>query len=96
MAHLGAETQVSSTTSFSLEGTLQMGFFASGDDSFHTRINGERIETVIARMLGFPSEVEFEAALSGDVSADPDRPDVVRNMGRISLSVFVDDDRPVV
>lgn len=89
MAHSVGETSVSST-SFSLEGALQLGFFASGNDNYHTRIDGERIETIIARMLGFPSEAEFEAALSGDVSANSVRPDVVRNIGRISLSVFIE------
>lgn len=68
-----------------------MGFFAAGDDQYHSRLNGERIETLIARMMGFPSEAEFEAALAGDVSSDPSQPDVVRTMKRISISVFVED-----
>ena len=82
-------------SSFTVEGDLQMGFFASGDDQYHTRINGERVETLIARMLGFPSEAEFEAALA-EVSSDASQPDVVRNGGKIFLSVSMMDDSPVI
>jgi hypothetical protein len=79
-------------SSFSLEGELEIGFFSGRDDSFHARINGERIETVISRMLGFPSEEEFEQALQGGVSADPDQPDVVRKAGQVYLSMSIQEE----
>ena len=86
MAHAAA-------SSFSLEGDLVMELFA--DQGIQTRINGERIETVIARMLGFPSEVEFDEAMRGGVSPDPSQPDVVRNMGKVHLSMCLQcDDGP--
>ncbi len=49
---------------FSIEGEIEMAFFPGQADAYHTRINGERIETFMARMLGFPSEAEFDAALA--------------------------------
>ncbi len=82
-------------SSFSLEGELEIGFFSGRDDSFHARINGERIETVISRMLGFPSEAEFETALRDGVSADPDQPDVVRKAGQVYLSMSIQDEGPI-
>lgn len=81
-------------SSFTVEGELQMGFFASGDDQYHTRINGERVETLIARMLGFPSEAEFEAALA-EVSPDSSQPDVVRTVPRVHLSMFVENEETI-
>ncbi len=92
MAHLDATAGSAPASSFSVEGELQMGWFASGDDNYHSRINGERIETIVARMLGFPSEMELDRALQGEVSSDSTQPDVVRTVKHIHLSVFATDE----
>jgi len=73
--------------SFSLEGDIEMAFFPGRDDAYHVRINGDRLEVLVARMLGFPSEAEFDAALAAGLSPDPDVPSVVRKMSDVSLSV---------
>lgn len=91
MAHLDSTSGSAPADSFNVSGELQLAWFGSGDDNYHARINGERVETILARMLGFPSDAEFEAALSNEVSSDPSQPDIVRSVPRISLSVFVDD-----
>ena len=89
MPHLAGEP-TTSTSSFSIDGELQLGFFANSEDKYHSRINGERIETVIARMMGFPSEEEFDAALAAGLSSDSSQPDIVKTLPRISISVFVE------
>jgi hypothetical protein len=95
MAHRDSTSGSAPARSFDVQGELTLAWFGSGDDNYHARINGERIETIVARMLGFPSDAEFQAALNNEVSPDPDQPGIVRTVPRISLSVFVDDD-PVV
>lgn len=54
---------------FTIEGEAVLGFFASEMHSHHVRIktdaegpesDGERVEQVIARSMGFPSDAEFD------------------------------------
>lgn len=88
MAHAAA-------SSFSLEGDLVMDFFVGQKDAYQVRINGERIETVIARMLGFPSEVELDETMQSEMSPDSSQPDIVRSVGKVHLSMHLQcDDGP--
>lgn len=77
---------------FSVDGELEMGFFAAGEDNYHTRINGERLETLVARMMGFPSEAEFQQAMNAGVSPDPGQPDVTRRIPRVHFSMHISDE----
>ena len=81
--------------SFNIQGDIEMAFFPGREDAYHTRINGERVETFLARMLGFPSEAEFEAALAGEVSPDPNVPVATRVMKGVSISVHRFDESPL-
>ncbi len=96
MAHLQPTVGSAPASDFTIQGELQMAWFASGDDNYHARIEGERIETIVARMLGFPSEVELQSALDSEVSPDPDEPGVTRTVKHVHLSMFISSEEPLV
>ena len=83
-----AEVAVAAANSFSIDGEVELDFFPGREDAYRVMVNGERVEEIMARMLGFPSEVEFDAALASGFSPDPDQPSITRKMGSISLSVY--------
>lgn len=96
MAHEDSTSGSAPAHSFSVEGELTLAWFGSGDDNYHARINGERIETIVARMLGFPSDAEFQAALNNEVSSDPSQPGIVRTVPRFHISVSVSNDDSLI
>ena len=49
---------------FSMSGQVEMAFFPDSPDSVHVRINGTRVEQLIAQMMDFPSDSEMDEALS--------------------------------
>ena len=78
---------------FTVEGDVTLGRF---DDGNRVTIDGERVEDLIARQLGFPSDEEWEAmserlsSLRADGLAPADgEPDIVREGVRLRIEVEV-------
>ena len=82
-------------SSFSVDGQLELRYFASTGE-YHTYLDGERIETLVARMMGFPSDNEVSMAMDSGVSPDPSNPDITRMGGRVSMSMYLTDDNGTI
>ncbi len=80
-------------SSFVVEGDATLGQF---DEGKHVRIDGERIENLIAEALDFPNDAEFEQMFAhldelrqqGLAPADGE-PDIVREGIKLRISVEV-------
>jgi len=87
---------------FTIEGEAQMGFFSDEGNPRHIRIAtdgtefGERLEEVVGRALGFPTDDEFDEMSErnqqlrqdGLQPAD-DQPDILREGTRLRIRVEV-------
>lgn len=80
-------------TEFTVEGDATFGRFDEGN---HVRIDGERVEDIIAKAIGFPTDEEFDAMITrlnelrdqGLAPADGE-PDIVREGMRLRIEVEV-------
>jgi hypothetical protein len=80
-------------TEFTLEGEVLLGNF---DDGNHIRVDGERLEDLISRNIGFPSEEEFDEMINriGQLREDgltiaEGEPNILREGTRLKISVEV-------
>jgi hypothetical protein len=80
-------------TSFTVEGDATFGRF---DDGNHVRIDDERVEDLIAKAIGFPTDEEFDQMIGrlndlreqGLAPADGE-PDILREGMKLRISVEV-------
>jgi hypothetical protein len=85
---------MANVTEFTVEGDAVLGF--SSDDGSQVFIDGKRVEQLIAEMLGFPDEAEFDEMITrlsalreqGLMPATGE-PDISREGLRLSIEVKV-------
>lgn len=76
------------------EGELTLDYFSEADDSRRLRLDGKSMDTIVAEMLDFPTNEEFDEIFGKlgqmreqGMQPDGSEPDLTRSAGRYKIKI---------